>query len=172
MLKCCSACGISKDLSHFYKAPLRSDAVTGWCKECIKTSRKAYRESIRGKENCRKSRQLNKGHKHAETLLRGAKRRAFDKKLPFELDMEWLNSRLSACELTGLPFSKYGVTPFRPMLASIDRIDSSRGYTKENSRVICYALNSAFNEWGQIAFEPIAKAWLLRLANAVDLSLI
>lgn len=164
-MKTCPACNTEKAVDAFYKAALRSDGIEGWCKECIKEKRRIYRKSIRGKEAARNHRLRIKESKHAESLLRGAKRRAFDKGLPFELDVEWLESRLDKCELSGLDFVESNI-PFMPLLASIDRIDSNKGYTKENSRVICYALNSAFNRWGSEVFEMIARAWLARLANA------
>ena len=55
------------------------------------------------------------------------------------------------CAVTGTPFvldrhGEYGDRPFAP---SIDRIDSSRGYTPGNCRIVCVAVNFAMNRWGE-----------------------
>ena len=39
---------------------------------------------------------------------------------------------------------------------SLDRIDSSKGYTVENCRLVCTAVNLAMNEWGEDVLERIA----------------
>jgi hypothetical protein len=43
--------------------------------------------------------------------------------------------------------------PYGP---SVDRIDSSLAYTKDNVRIVCVAANFAMNTWGLEAFIPIA----------------
>jgi hypothetical protein len=59
------------------------------------------------------------------------------------------------CELTGLNFSLFrGNASKAPFAPSLDRINSSEGYTFRNVRLVCVAANFAMNEWG----EPILKA--------------
>ena len=75
-----------------------------------------------------------------------------------EDDEKYLVDRCAgACELTGTPFSaeRYGAhkAPFAP---SIDRIDSSKGYTRENCRIISVAANFAMNEWGEEVLRKLA----------------
>lgn len=43
-----------------------------------------------------------------------------------------------------------------PLLCSVDRIDSSKGYTKENIVFCCWFVNAAKNEWG---LEEIQQYW-------------
>jgi hypothetical protein len=98
---------------------------------------------------CRKQnalRRLNpKGR--AQQLLTSAKERARKKKIPFDLTLEWLCERLQpgTCEATGIPFdysppSTAATNKFAP---SLDRIDNSKGYTKDNTQVVVWLYNVA-----------------------------
>lgn len=60
------------------------------------------------------------------------------------------------CALTGIKFDPYE----RAFTPSIDRIDSSRGYTQDNVRVVCLAINYAINEWPIEKFEAIVNAYI------------
>ena len=81
-------------------------------------------------------------------LLSGAKRRGkrFNE---FDLDRKWVDEKLSTgrCEVTGICFEfsdqDHQANFFMP---SIDRIDSSKGYTKKNSRLVVWGYNRAKGE--------------------------
>lgn len=83
----------------------------------------------------------------ATTLLQNAKERAALKGLEFELDIPWIAERLSAgvCEVTGLPLDvrPSGGRTARAFGASLDRTDSLLGYTKANTKVVCWLYNRA-----------------------------
>lgn len=51
------------------------------------------------------------------------------------------------CAVTGIKFldTDERGSPFQ---ASPDRLDCSKGYTKENTRWVCYWINNALNIWG------------------------
>jgi len=97
----------------------------------------------------------------AHVMLTSAKSRAKKKQLPFNLTKLWLLQKLEngTCELSGIPFdfSKSSKNNFNPMSPSIDRIDSSKGYTFDNCRVILTALNVALSEYGLGLYLEIAK---------------
>lgn len=66
----------------------------------------------------------------------------------FELDIEWFTENYEkGCALTGIPFREVKYEPGQrsatktPFTVSIDRIDSSKGYTKENSQLILSSMN-------------------------------
>ena len=65
------------------------------------------------------------------------------------LDFEWAWAKLVEqdfrCSLTGIAFT-WGVKD--PTTLSIDRIDPSKGYTKENVRFVCWWVNAAMGTWG------------------------
>lgn len=57
------------------------------------------------------------------------------------------------CAVTGIALDLSpptdGQKKRRPWAPSIDRIDSTKGYTKNNSRIVCCAANFAMNMWGE-----------------------
>jgi integrase len=65
------------------------------------------------------------------------------------------------CALTGMRFSRDRTDPdqTRPFAPSIDRIDSEKGYTSANCRIVCVAVNIALNAWGEGIFRQIALAY-------------
>lgn len=76
------------------------------------------------------------------------------------------------CEVTGIKFSDAIPEGCRtaPYAMSIDRVDSSKGYTLANCRVVCFSVNVAMNEWGEDVLLRIGKAVMLRhLAKDMDL---
>ena len=99
--------------------------------------------------------------KRAKMLLRRSRTRAAKKQILFSLT---LNDVLPAilqgkCQLTNLPFDltqecNSWRNPYSP---SIDRIDSSLGYVKENIRVVLTSVNITLNEFGESTMLPILK---------------
>ena len=101
---------------------------------------------------------------YPQKMLKAAQSRAKLKGLPCTITIEWIEAkyRLGRCELSGLPYvlnRRRGGGPFSP---SIDRVDSTRGYTPENCRLILWALNAAFSHWGESQAVEIWEAFLLR----------
>ena len=89
-------------------------------------------------------------------MVNGARRRALEKGLDFDLDLEWLKEKIEAgkCEATGLAFDltpskAYWKNPYGP---SLDRIEAGGGYTKDNTRVVVAIFNMSVNEWGEETF--------------------
>jgi len=101
-------------------------------------------------------------------LLSSAKIRAKKNKLEFNLDIEWLldlfDNQYGKCLLTGLEldFITHPVSGSRytPMSPSLDKINPEKGYTKDNVRLVCTAINIALNSFGEKHFEKLAKAFL------------
>ena len=69
-----------------------------------------------------------------------------------------------ACEMTGMPFSLLptklaSADPFSP---SLDRMNSRKGYTRDNVRVVATAFNFAKGQWSLDIFEAIARGFIER----------
>jgi hypothetical protein len=68
------------------------------------------------------------------------------------------------CQLTGLPFDLEGKDKrFRP---SLDRIDSDKGYTPDNVRVVLTCVNKMLLDYGEAFFLNMADA--IRSNRALD----
>lgn len=61
------------------------------------------------------------------------------------------------CEVSGVPFSALRIGKSAPFAPSIDRIDSAKGYSIENCRLVCYVVNIALHEWGDAVLRRIAR---------------
>lgn len=80
------------------------------------------------------------------SLLQASKQRSTKLGLAFDLDRNWFASRWTGrCELTNLEFNgpeKRKGYKSRNLSPSIDKIDPNKGYTKDNCRIILWAINS------------------------------
>lgn len=75
------------------------------------------------------------------------------------------------CELTGIPFSTGKVKDDArrfPYKASLDRIDSERGYVFDNLRLVCNAVNIALNDFGDKVFQEIVHSFNAKKDSEFD----
>lgn len=103
-----------------------------------------------------------------KALLQHAKKRAAKFGWAYDLDQhtDELIARLGKmkCELTGVPLvngagagsggKRYWNT------ASLDRIDRNKGYTYDNVRLVCWAMNCAMGTWGETILRDVMTRWL------------
>ncbi len=97
----------------------------------------------------------------AKALFKAAQRRSLQRNYEFSIDLNWINQQLrnGKCELTGIDFifetrQNGHRNPYSP---SLDRKDSSKGYTPENCRIILWALNMGFADWGREVYLDVAR---------------
>lgn len=104
----------------------------------------------------------------AIVLYGNARVRSRKRNVEVFITSDWIEEHLKrgTCELTGLPFSfeppPEGLTR-RPDAPSVDRIDKTKPYTPENTRVILWAVNCALAEYGTETMLPILE----RMVNAI-----
>lgn len=62
----------------------------------------------------------------------------------FNLDLDWLLPKIEKglCEKTSWPFSLDYSIKKHPLRPSIDRVDSTKGYLKENCQLVCLKYNT------------------------------
>ncbi|APB99066.1 hypothetical protein [Polynucleobacter asymbioticus] len=91
--------------------------------------------------------------------LKGSKQR----KIEFQITVEDIEMALKQqkfkCAITKIRFneSKPDGMRFRPWLPSIDRVDNSKGYTKDNIRILCAFVNIAMNGFGEGFFKYVLE---------------
>ena len=138
--------GVERPLSDFNKHAGTGDRRQTWCRECARHSSRVWR-----------------GENTSISLLNLCKQRAKKKGIEFSLTFDWAEERLlrGVCEMTGIAFV-FG-TPRHAFLPSIDRIDSSKGYTPDNCRVVLLIINQAKNDISEDDFQ----AALRQVAEAV-----
>lgn len=68
------------------------------------------------------------------------------------------------CALSGVRFSDevVGKGQIHPLALSLDRIDSARGYSAFNCRLVCVAINLALGSWGDQTLRKLAYGIVAR----------
>ena len=102
-------------------------------------------------------------------LLDKCKQRAKNKKISFDLDLEFLknlwNEQDGKCAITNLPLElKSGdrqTEGTNAFVVSVDRIDSSLGYTKDNTQLVCFAVNQIKSNFTENQF----KFWIRTISR-------
>jgi hypothetical protein len=163
----CTKCKETFSLSEFYNNKTGRDGLNAWCKKCVQACILRYAKTPKGRavRNKTNKNTRRKPYGRALVLWHAARVRAHKNALDFTLTVEWVREKVMAghCELSGIPFDfseigkKSNAKPYSP---SIDKINSHRGYTPDNCRVICWALNSAFGHWGEEEFVKIFTSYL------------
>lgn len=108
---------------------------------------------------------------HVVTMERAARSRAKRFGLEYELEasrlMEMIESAGFVCSYSGHRFSmEKGTSRVRPWVPSIDRKNASGGYTYDNIRIVCAAVNLAINDFGEDVLADLFHAGRTGIAAA------
>lgn len=101
----------------------------------------------------RKKRSKQRASHPCYKMYNAAKTRAAQSGIEFSIDLDDLVIP-DVCPITLKPFSKEGPRSLSP---SLDRIDNSKGYTKDNIRIISMFANS---RKGSLSLEEIERLYL------------
>jgi hypothetical protein len=117
--------------------------------------RKEYVQTVRGR---------------ALKLINNARSRSVDKGIYIDLPLSWLEEKLlkNSCEITNMPFDLSPPEDHtrRYNAPSLDRIDKTKGYTVDNTRLVLWVVNCALAEYGTDIILPILKAMVAGIENA------
>jgi hypothetical protein len=130
-MKTCFKCKKAKTTDLFFKHTLTPDGLHSWCKECHKVGSIKSRQKANSKIETR-----------ARVFLQNAKKSAIKRNNEFDLIVEdivncW-NNQYQICAYSGIEMT---LEANQLNTVSIERIDSNIGYTKENTILICQAIN-------------------------------
>lgn len=113
------------------------------CKTCQKLRYNKEREKLLQDDNYAWRYKL-------QQALKGTKRRSKFKNTYNDLDLEFLmylwNKQEGMCALTGIRMTYKFYEGRVNTNVSVDRIDSSKGYTKDNVQLVCMAANQMKND--------------------------
>lgn len=146
-LKVCSRCHQSKFLFEFSKSKANKDGLQYHCRSCDKEYQQKRRsqnsESL--KEYSKKYLQKKKQNFEfrLQMLLNASKQRALSKNREHTITLEDIKEAYpidNKCPVFGFDL-EFGDAGFREKSPSIDRIDSSKGYTKDNIQIISWKAN-------------------------------
>jgi hypothetical protein len=107
------------------KEPLTREEID-WCKVYKSEANVKWHSTLAGR---------------CKLMLGNAEERARKKELAFDLTEDWLMSKLKRrkCEVTGIELDFNRVKGYRNCYTpTLDRKDSNKGYTQENSQVVVY----------------------------------
>lgn len=150
----CSKCllYLSADNYSPCKRAKRRDGLSYICKKCQANEQKQRREQML---------ESNTLDYLLKKRLYDALNRAKLKNMYCDIDIEFMrdmwNKQKGKCALTGIPMTidKHGRTNTN---VSIDRIDSNKGYTKDNVQLVCSAINFMKSNLVLSEFEYYCKA--------------
>lgn len=117
-------------------------------------------------------------HRIAYNLTNSTKYRAKKGGMSYDLDIDWIKERLTVCEVTGVPFelrnvkikqSKGNYIDRSPRSPSVDKINPSLGYTKNNCRVVIWWYNLCKATWSDDEVFKIIKEWINNRDNNGEL---
>jgi hypothetical protein len=130
-MKICSSCKNEFELNNFFKHSQTSDGHHSWCKGCCtignNKSRAKVNSTIEGK---------------AKIFLQNARKASIKRSNEFQLEIsdvvDMWDKQLKICPYSGIEMvlesGKFNTV-------SIERIDSKVGYTKNNTILVCNAIN-------------------------------
>jgi hypothetical protein len=150
--KRCPRCDTIKPSSAF-RVKTHTTRLRSHCKACEAASKKDWEKRYQAKHGRSRpavNRKRGTWEQRIKELAKGAKARATEKGIAFELNKAWCVYTAKAlelnpfCEATGTEMflTKPRYRGFaHPSAPSLDRIDPRKGYTVDNVRVVCAWVN-------------------------------
>jgi len=160
-MKTCSRCKTQKEEGAFRNRKTSPSGKHGVCKQCETEQRKVWnvgKHRVKSREAVARYRNNNRAY----FLIRYARDRALEHGWEFDIDKyrKEIQERINngVCELSGISLDLNGSRAFNS--PSIDRIDPNKGYTYDNIRIICFAMNGALGNWGEEVLYAVVISWI------------
>jgi hypothetical protein len=160
MEKKCGYCKERKSYDAFAKDKHTPTGLANRCRSCAsiigKEWHRKYRESPERWERLLASRNKWKNNNLERCLVNSAKRRALELGLDFDLSFQDI-AIPERCPILGIPLRKGVGKGGQPDSPSLDRFDNTKGYVKENVRVISWRANTIKKDATMEELEKIAS---------------
>ena len=144
MDKQCNICQEIKSHEEFYKSQRGSR-----CKECILKNTREYKRILRLDPDNRKKEGLKQKERRVRlwqnTLIHDSKRRGVENSLTVDDVNEIFEKQKGLCYWFNVPLIPSNQKK-HPQQPSLDRLDTKKGYVKENVVLCCYSANIGRNE--------------------------
>jgi hypothetical protein len=146
-MKFCFRCKQEKSYEFFFKHHQTSDGFHSWCKSCCtegnNKSRAKQNSTIEGR---------------AKIFLQNARKSAAKRNQEFLLSVEDIvNFWKQQDEICAYSGRKMTLDAGKLETVSIERIDSSIGYTKDNTILVCQAINRMKSDFKYDDFYELCK---------------
>lgn len=160
--KNCTHCEGYFPLSDFYTTGKRVNGepkYNSWCKLCIKEKQASYHKLTWGEEALQRSayKRTRTVEAYLSYLLQKARKRDWCEIDVSDVVRVW-NLQNGKCALTGWEMTRILGQGVIPTNASIDRIDSSKYYSKNNIQLVCRCVNTAKSDLSVKEFIDLCKA--------------
>jgi predicted nucleic acid-binding protein len=144
----CTKCKRTFHSSLFSKDKSRRSGYRSACKVCSAAEFKKFRQSAAYTERLQRQIATRRHEKVTDPITRwaavavgNARRRAKAAGLEFSISKDWLVAQApTRCVLLEVPLD-YSATVSTAASASVDRRDSTKGYTPDNCRIISFKAN-------------------------------
>jgi hypothetical protein len=147
-MKTCFCCKETKETSLFFKHSQTPDGLHSWCKACCKKGNAKSRDKVNSKIETR-----------AKVFLQNAKKSAKKRNQEFSLEINdvvgFWNDQAMICAYSGLEMT---LEAGKLNTVSIERIDSKIGYTKDNTILVCQAINRMKSDFSYEDFYMLCQS--------------
>ena len=148
LMKTCFKCKTSHENTFYFKSTNTSDGLHSWCKSCCRINGAKAVAKLNSKIESR-----------AKIFLRNAKNSANKRKQEFSLEINdivnFWNEQNKICAYSGLEMS---LEAGKLTTVSIERIDSKIGYTKDNTILVCQAINRMKSDFSYEDFYMLCQS--------------
>lgn len=141
----CRTCGVEKASTFFWKQASSKLGYQTECKPCMRDRHNSWRAANRERARyiSKKAQEKSRRRDPLRALLVNARARSKKNGCEFDLSVNDLQMP-EACPVLGIPLISSmgtGSGRFTDNSPSVDRIDNSRGYTKDNVVIVSWRAN-------------------------------
>lgn len=130
------------------------------CKQCKKEQHLKRRLANRGKKDLNRI-LLERWH----GVIDRSRRKGWESDITIDYLRELWCKQNGMCAISGLPMTYIFDSGRIPTNVSVDRIDSSKRYTKDNIQLVCMAINQMKSDLDDLAFYKFCEAVIKNAAK-------